>query len=104
MAQQINVFRNNGFVNPTQLPFLCENTGALAIVEPGVTAGRLLGRQICCKIRKFNSVYLTFKMCIRHQEQIFSVDKFVPVARCIAGFSADTITLLFIQVRFLLKP
>ena len=36
---------------------MCEKTGALAIVEPGLTAGREagrpLGRQICCKVRKF---------------------------------------------------
>ena len=73
MAQWINVFRNNGFVNPTRLPLLCEKTGALAIVEPGLTAGwspshsgtgsygspagRPLGRRICCKARKF-------KLCI----------------------------------------
>ena len=40
MAQWINVLRNNGFVNPTRLPLLCEKTGALAIVEPGLMAGR----------------------------------------------------------------
>ena len=40
MAQWINVLRNNGFVNPTQLPLFREKTGALAIVEPGLTAGR----------------------------------------------------------------
>ena len=49
MTQWINVLRNNGFVNPTRLPLLCEKTGALAIVEPGLTAGRqagsLTGRQ-----------------------------------------------------------
>ena len=49
MAQWINVLRNNGFVNPTRLPLLCEKTGALAIVEPGLMAGRqassLAGRQ-----------------------------------------------------------
>ena len=39
MAQWINVFRNNGFVNLTQLPLLCKKTGAIAIVEPGLTAG-----------------------------------------------------------------
>ena len=39
MAQWINVLRNNGFVNPTRLLLLCEKTGALAIVEPGLTAG-----------------------------------------------------------------
>ena len=57
MAQWINVFRNDGFVNPTRLPFLSEKTGALAIVEPGLTAGRQagrpLGRRNCCKVRKF---------------------------------------------------
>ena len=61
MAQCINVLWNNGFVNPMRLPLLCEKTGALAIVEPGLTAGRQaglqfgrpLGRQICCKVRKF---------------------------------------------------
>ena len=44
MAHWINVLRINGFVNPTQLPLLCEKTGALAIVEPGLTAGRESGR------------------------------------------------------------
>ena len=57
MAHWINVLRINGFVNPTQLPLLCEKTGALAIVEPGLTGvrqvGRPLGRRICCKVRKF---------------------------------------------------
>ena len=43
MVQWINVFRNNGFVNLTRLPLLCEKTGALAIVEPGLTAGRQAG-------------------------------------------------------------
>ena len=44
MAQWISVFWNNGFVNPTQLPFLFEKTGALAIMEPGLTAGSQAGR------------------------------------------------------------
>ena len=39
MAQWINVLRNNGFVNPMRLSLLCEKTEALAIVEPGLTAG-----------------------------------------------------------------
>ena len=45
MAQWINILWNNGFVNPTRLPLLCEKTGALAIVEPGLTAGRQAGWQ-----------------------------------------------------------
>ena len=44
MAQWINVFWNNSFANRTQLPLLCEKTGALAIVELGLTAGRPGGR------------------------------------------------------------
>ena len=72
MVQWINVHWNNSFVNPTQLPLLCEETGALAIVEPGLTtgkqAGRPSGRQKHCKVRNLNSVYLTFKMRIRHLE------------------------------------
>ena len=72
MVQWINVLRNSGSVNPTRLPLLCEKTGALAIVERSLTAGRqagwLLGRRICCKVRKFKFVYLTFKMHIRQLE------------------------------------
>ena len=45
MAQWINVLQNNGFINPTRLPLLCEKTGALATLEPGLTAGSLAGRQ-----------------------------------------------------------
>ena len=44
MAQWINVLQINGFVNPTPLPLLCEKTGALAIVEPGLMAGWQAGR------------------------------------------------------------
>ena len=64
MAQWINILWNNSFVNPMQLPLLCEKTGALAIVEPGLMAGRqsgrLLGRQICCKVRKFKFCIFDF--------------------------------------------
>ena len=42
MAQWINALRNNSFVNPMQLPLLCEKTGAIAIVELGLTSGRPL--------------------------------------------------------------
>ena len=44
MVRWINVLRNNDFINPTQLPLLCEKTGALAVVEPGLIAGRQAGR------------------------------------------------------------
>ena len=40
MAQRINFLWNNGFINPTQLPLLCEKTGALAIMDSGLMGGR----------------------------------------------------------------
>ena len=43
MAQWINVFWNNSFINPTQLPLLCRNSRAIALAEPGLTAGWLAG-------------------------------------------------------------
>ena len=43
MAQWINVFRNNGFVNPKRLPLLCRNSRAIALADPGLTAGWLAG-------------------------------------------------------------
>ena len=39
MAQWINVFRNNNFVNLTRLPLLCRNSRAVALAEPDLTAG-----------------------------------------------------------------
>ena len=64
MAQWINILRNSSFVNPMRLPFLWEKTGALAIVEPVLTAdwqvGRLLGRRNCCKVRKFKFCIFDF--------------------------------------------
>ena len=58
MAQWINVFRNNGFVNLTQLPLLCRNSRAVALAEPGLMAGWLAGwlidkMQVNFKILKF---------------------------------------------------
>ena len=43
MAQWINVLWNNSFVNPTRLPLLCRNFRAVALAEPGLTAGWLAG-------------------------------------------------------------
>ena len=64
MAQWINILWNNGLVNPTRLPLLCEKTGALAIVETGLTAGkqagRPLGRRIWCKVRKLKFCVFDF--------------------------------------------
>ena len=43
MAQWINIFRNNNFVNPKPLPLLCRNSRAVALVQPDLTAGWLAG-------------------------------------------------------------
>ena len=43
MAQWINAFRNNSFINPTRLPLLCRNSRVVALAEPGLTAGWLAG-------------------------------------------------------------
>ena len=39
---------------------IVRKTGALAIVEPGLTAGRPLGRRKCCKVRKFKFCIFDF--------------------------------------------
>ena len=41
MAQWVNRLRNKIFVNAPPLPLLCEISGALHLVQPGLTAGRL---------------------------------------------------------------
>ena len=41
MAQWVNCLRNNIFVNALPLPLLCEISGALHLVQPGLTAGWL---------------------------------------------------------------
>ena len=43
MAQWVNRVWNTIFVNPPPLPLLCEISGALHLVQPGLTAGRLAG-------------------------------------------------------------
>ena len=45
MAQWINVFQNNSFVNPMRLPLLCRNSRAVALTQPGLMAGLLADRQ-----------------------------------------------------------
>ena len=46
MAQWVNCLRNNIFVNPLPLPLSCEISGALHLVQPGLTqAGWLAGWQ-----------------------------------------------------------
>ena len=53
----INVFRNNSFVNPTQLPLLCRNSRAIALAQPGHTAGWLADRRNAGKFQIFRIHY-----------------------------------------------
>ena len=59
MEQWVNRFRNNIFVNLLSLLLLCEISGALHLAKPGLTAGRLAGRQAgrrnTGEFRKFQS-------------------------------------------------
>ena len=43
--QWINILQNNSFVNPMQLPLLCEKTAAVALVQLGLVAGWQTGIQ-----------------------------------------------------------
>ena len=45
MAQWVNRLRNNIFVSPPPLPLSCEISGALHLVQPGLIAGWLAGKQ-----------------------------------------------------------
>ena len=40
MVQLVNRLQNNISVNPMPLPLLCEISGALHLVQPGLMAGR----------------------------------------------------------------
>ena len=44
MAQWINLHRSNIFVNRTQLPLLCEKSGAILLVLVGLTVAWQAGR------------------------------------------------------------
>ena len=59
MAQWVNRLRNNIFVNPLPLPLLCEISGALHLVQPGLMAGRqagwLAGRRNTGEFQNFQS-------------------------------------------------
>ena len=68
MAQWVNRLRNKIFVNAPPLHLLCEISGALHLVQPGLTAGWLAGRlsdeiQVNFEIFKVGcrSKYLTYR-------------------------------------------
>ena len=45
MAQWLNIYQNNSFVNQMRLPLLYEKSGAILLVLVGLMAGRPAGRQ-----------------------------------------------------------
>ena len=53
MAQWINVLQNNSFVNPTRLILLRRNSRAVALAQPGLTAGWPAGRRNVGKFQIF---------------------------------------------------
>ena len=76
MVQWINILRNNSFVNPMRLPLLCEKTGALAIVEPRLTAVWQAGMEIygfCKKHTWINSIVMVLpkKLAIHLLVQLY---------------------------------
>ena len=88
MAQWINIFRNNSFVNPTRLPLLCRNSRAVALAEPGLTAGWLAGwlideMQVNFKFLKFiiDQIFILFAVfnnvtALLEQQECISVGIF----------------------------
>ena len=45
MAQWVNHLQNNIFINLMPLSLSCEISGALHLVQPGLTVGRQAGRR-----------------------------------------------------------
>ena len=56
LAQWVNCLQNNIFVNPPPLPLLCEISGALHLVQPGLTAGKQAGRRNTGESRNFSKL------------------------------------------------
>ena len=55
MVQWVSRLRNSIFVNPPPLFLSCEISGALHLAQPGLTAGRLAGRENTGKFQKFQN-------------------------------------------------
>ena len=59
MMQWVKVHRNNNIINP----MLCNNSGAIHLVQPGLTAGRQTGNQagnqikILCVVSEISKIY-----------------------------------------------
>ena len=68
MAHWVNRLQNNIFVNLPPLPLSCEISGALHLVQQGLTAGWVAGRQNTGKFRNFQNwlqaEILEFSLCL----------------------------------------
>ena len=53
MVQWVSILQNNSFINPMQLPLLCEKTGAIALAQPGLITGWQSGRRNAATFRDF---------------------------------------------------
>ena len=104
MAQWVNCFRNNIFVNPPPLPLLCEISGALHLAQLGLTAGRQVAdkMQVNFEIFKTNYIYTeTFDFSLRLtkvQDHYSSTNAFQ------ALFRVKSIARLFFKVQKFMKP
>ena len=58
MVQWINILRNSSFVNPSRLSFLRKKTGAVALVQPGLTAGSQADEMLL-HLENFKIIYWT---------------------------------------------
>ena len=56
MAQWVNRFRNNIFLNQLSLSLSCEISGALHLAQPGLKAGRLASRRNAGNFQKFQKL------------------------------------------------
>ena len=65
MVQWVNRLRNNIFVNPPPLPLSCEISGALHLVQSGLTAGWLAGRQAGRLADEIQAYFKNFKIGCR---------------------------------------
>ena len=62
MAQWVNHFRNNIFVNLPPLPLLCEISGALHLAQPGLMAGRQVADEMQVDFENFKTVHRNIRL------------------------------------------
>ena len=61
MAQWMNLHQNNSFVNRTQLPLLCQKSGAIFLMLVGLTAVRQAVRRNTGRFENFKILYRLYR-------------------------------------------